>query len=122
MDDFWSHCLAHFERSLNAQQLNTWIKPLVVQVATGSVVVNAPNRFVAQWVRDKFLPQIDILARGFFPEPPDVSLAISDQRAPAEKTPPDKAAAKPDAKVKPAQEVTSAKEEVQEARQDGRQG
>jgi chromosomal replication initiator protein len=112
MDDFWSHCLAHFERSLNAQQLNTWIKPLVVQVATGSVVVNAPNRFVAQWVRDKFLPQIDILARGFFPEPPSVSLAISDQRAPAEKTPPDKAAAKPDAKVKPAQEVTSAKEEA----------
>ncbi len=81
MDDFWSHCLAHFERSLNAQQLNTWIKPLVVEVANGGVVVNAPNRFVAQWVRDKFLPQIDLLARSFFPETPTVSLIISDPRA-----------------------------------------
>jgi chromosomal replication initiator protein len=80
MDDFWSHCLAHFERSLNAQQLNTWIKPLVVEGATGSIVVNAPEPVCAQWVRDKFLPQIDLLARSFFPEAPSVSLAISDQR------------------------------------------
>ncbi|HNA30682.1 MAG TPA: chromosomal replication initiator protein DnaA [Thiobacillaceae bacterium] len=84
MDDFWSHCLAHFERSLNAQQLNTWIKPLVVEVVNGSVLVNAPNRFVAQWVRDKFLPQIDLLARAFFPESPSVSLVISDSRGTAE--------------------------------------
>ncbi|MEW5788799.1 MAG: chromosomal replication initiator protein DnaA [Pseudomonadota bacterium] len=80
MDDFWSHCLAHFERSLNAQQLNTWIKPLVVVVTNGSVVVNAPNRFVASWVRDKFLPQIDLLARNYFPEAPEVVLSIADQR------------------------------------------
>ena len=87
MDDFWSHCLAHFERSLNAQQLNTWIKPLAVETAPGSIVVSAPNRFVAQWVRDKFLPQIDLLARSFFPEAPSVSLIISDQRGLGEKSP-----------------------------------
>jgi chromosomal replication initiator protein len=115
MDDFWSHCLAHFERSLNAQQLNTWIKPLVVNVATGSVVVNAPNRFVAQWVRDKFLPQIDLLARGFFPEPPAVSLTISDQRAPAENSPSDKHMAKPAARTKVPEAEVSAKEEPKKA-------
>ncbi len=85
MDDFWSHCLAHFERSLNAQQLNTWIKPLAVEVVNGSVVVSAPNRFVAQWVRDKFLPQIDLLARAYFPQAPEVSLVIADQRPVAQK-------------------------------------
>ena len=100
MDDFWSHCLAHFERSLNAQQLNTWIKPLVVEVATGNVVVNAPNRFVAQWVRDKFLPQIDLLARGFFPEAPSVSLMISDQRAQPEKNFTDNSVPKSNVKIK----------------------
>jgi chromosomal replication initiator protein len=36
---------------------------------------------VAQWVREKFLPQIDLLARSFFPETPTVSLIISDPRA-----------------------------------------
>ena len=100
MDDFWSHCLAHFERSLNAQQLNTWIKPLAVEVVNGGVVVSAPNRFVAQWVRDKFLPQIDLLARAFFPQAPEVSLVIADQRPVVEKpaaakTPSNKAAANP---------------------------
>ncbi len=99
MDDFWSHCLAHFERSLNAQQLNTWIKPLVVDVGDGRVVVHAPNRFVAQWVRDKFLPQIDLLARSFFAEAPAVSLNIADPRV-------DKQAAMPAASapaIKPAE-------------------
>ena len=100
MDDFWSHCLAHFERSLNAQQLNTWIKPLAVEVVNGGVVVSAPNRFVAQWVRDKFLPQIDLLARAFFPQAPEVSLVIADQRPVVEKpaaakTPSNKVAANP---------------------------
>ena len=84
MDDFWSHCLAHFERSLNAQQLNTWIKPLVVQVMHGRVSVSAPNRFVAQWVRDKFLDQIDLLARGYFPSSPAVELVIADSRGKAD--------------------------------------
>lgn len=110
MDDFWSHCLAHFERSLNAQQLNTWIKPLAVEVVNGGVVVSAPNRFVAQWVRDKFLPQIDLLARAFFPQAPEVSLVIADQRPVAEKPaaakpPADKAATNPPSvAVPPAQE------------------
>ena len=84
MDDFWSYCLAHFERSLNAQQLNTWIKPLVVETGEGQVVVSAPNRFVAQWVRDKFLPQIDLLARGYFSEPPSVTLTVADLRTTTE--------------------------------------
>jgi chromosomal replication initiator protein len=110
MDEFWSHCLAHFERSLNAQQLNTWIKPLVVEVSSGNVVVNAPNRFVAQWVRDKFLPQIDLLARGFFPETPSVSLTISDQRAQALQAPSPRIETRPPARDKAASVEPPAKE------------
>jgi len=78
MDEFWSHCLAHFERTLNSQQLNTWIRPLSLNVSPGRVFVNAPNRFVAQWVREKFLQDIDMLAQAFFAEPTSVSLAIAD--------------------------------------------
>jgi chromosomal replication initiator protein len=78
MDNFWSHCLAHFERTLNSQQLNTWIRPLTLCVTPGRVAVKAPNRFVAQWVRDKFLRDIDSLAREYFPEPPIVCLEIAD--------------------------------------------
>ncbi len=88
MDSFWSHCLAHFERTLNSQQLNTWIRPLTLHVTPGRVAVNAPNRFVAQWVRDKFLSDIDALAREYFPEPPIVCLEIADAASTAPATEP----------------------------------
>jgi chromosomal replication initiator protein len=78
MHEFWSHCIAHFARTLNAQQLNTWIKPLSVEVSKEQVLVNAPNRFVAQWVREKFLQDIELLARDYFDVPPIINLAISD--------------------------------------------
>ncbi|HNA81513.1 MAG TPA: chromosomal replication initiator protein DnaA [Thiobacillaceae bacterium] len=119
MDDFWSHCLAHFERSLNAQQLNTWIKPLVVEVVNGSVLVNAPNRFVAQWVRDKFLPQIDLLARAFFPESPSVSLVISDSRGTAENRTASKDSSAPQSAGKLQPSTPPAREE---ARKPGKSG
>ena len=81
MDEFWSHCLAHFEQSLNPQQLNTWIRPLDVQVAPGKVVVSAPNNFVAQWVRNKFLCEVQGLAQTYFQDPTEVSLEISTSKA-----------------------------------------
>jgi chromosomal replication initiator protein len=81
MDEFWSHCLAHFERTLNTQQVNTWIRPLTAETAVGLVSVTAPNGFVAQWVRDKFLPEIEQLARDYFPEATKVVLKIAGGRA-----------------------------------------
>ncbi len=80
MHEFWSHCLAHFARTLNAQQLNTWIKPLDVEVRSEQILVNAPSRFVADWVRGKFLQDIEQLARNFFADPPPVQLAVTENR------------------------------------------
>ena len=80
MHEFWSHCLAHFARTLNPQQLNTWIKPLSVEVNSEHVLVNAPSRFVADWVRGKFLQDIEQLARDFFPIPPPVQLVVAEAR------------------------------------------
>ena len=87
MHEFWSHCIAHFARTLNAQQLNTWIKPLSVEVSKEQVLVSAPNRFVAQWVREKFLQDIELLARDYFDAPRLINLAISDTRT--QTTPPE---------------------------------
>jgi chromosomal replication initiator protein len=80
MHEFWSHCIAHFARTLNAQQLNTWIKPLSIEVGPEQIQVNAPNRFVAQWVREKFLHDIDLLAREYFATPRTIQLVISEIR------------------------------------------
>src|SRR3569623_770069 len=43
----WQRCMAHLEHELTPQQFNTWIRPL-----------HAPNRFVLDWVNDRFVGQI----------------------------------------------------------------
>ncbi len=63
MDAFWALCLQHFEQSLPHQQFKTWIQPLQARVSGRNLVVQAPNRFVLQWVKDRFLPVIEQLAQ-----------------------------------------------------------
>lgn len=106
MHEFWSHCIAHFARTLNAQQLNTWIKPLSVEVSKEQVLVSAPNRFVAQWVREKFLQDIELLAREYFEAPCIINLAISDTRTQTS-TPEDALPADPLVKIKKPEPQTS---------------
>ena len=86
MPDFWTHCLAHFQASLNAQQVNTWLKPLRISINKGEVRLGAPNRFVAQWVKDKFLGEIEQLAADFFPDPCQVVLVVESSKATAAAT------------------------------------
>jgi chromosomal replication initiator protein len=62
MNSFWRHCLAHFEKELPAQQFRTWIRPLKFRVDGHVLTLVAPNRFVLQWIRDKFFARIQELA------------------------------------------------------------
>ena len=61
VDGAWSACLATFERDLSAQQFATWIRPLRCESAASGLRVLAPNRFVLQWVRERFGGQIEQL-------------------------------------------------------------
>ncbi len=60
----WQHCLGHLQEELPAQQFNTWIKPLQIDTLSADQTVRliAPNRFVKDWVVDKFLDRINELA------------------------------------------------------------
>ena len=60
----WQHCLGHLQAELPAQQFNTWIKPLQIDSLSEDQAVRliAPNRFVKDWVVDKFLDRINELA------------------------------------------------------------
>jgi chromosomal replication initiator protein len=85
MSDFWSACLSQFERELPAQQFNTWIKSLRCEDDNDEpsetprrLKVLAPNRFVLQWVRERYMNKIETLSREFYGEPVDVSLGLSE--------------------------------------------
>src|SRR5580658_4592433 len=83
MNGFWDSCLSYFEQQLLVQHFNTWIKPLRLEnpVVDGSELrLIAPNRFVMQWVRERFLAEIEGISRKFFPAPVAIALTISEQR------------------------------------------
>ena len=54
----WQRCMAHLEHELTPQQFNTWIRPLHAVEEGETLRLLAPNRFVLDWVNDRFLGQI----------------------------------------------------------------
>jgi len=89
MSDFWSACLNRFEKELPTQQYNTWIKTLRLEndgdstdpdsgLPPTQLRLIAPNRFVLQWVRERYLEQIQNLSKQYFPEPVNISLALGE--------------------------------------------
>ena len=63
MENFWPSCLERLELALSAQQFNTWIKPLQVEIDGNIVRLVATNRFVMQWVKDRFSKKIEQYAQ-----------------------------------------------------------
>ena len=63
----WSQCQSQLRSELPEQQYNTWIRPLTVAPVTdvinggSSVQLMAPNRFIEDWVKTKFLSRIEEL-------------------------------------------------------------
>lgn len=54
----WQQCLPQLQAELPAQHFNTWLRPLQSEQHDNVLVLFAPNRFVLDWVRDKFLHRI----------------------------------------------------------------
>lgn len=54
----WKRCLERLEEELSAQQFNTWIRPLQAVQDEGALRLLAPNRFVMDWVKERFLARI----------------------------------------------------------------
>jgi chromosomal replication initiator protein len=75
MESFWDLCLQRFRANLTEQQFNTWIKPLVWEENDTPQIV-APNRFVLDWVRDKFGPDIQGWAEQHFDHPTNVGFCL----------------------------------------------
>ena len=56
------------QEELPSQQFNTWIRPLRAETAGASIQLLAPNRFVKEWVHDKFLERISELINEIEPQ------------------------------------------------------
>ncbi len=78
MENFWLTCLSRFEKELSTQQFNTWIKPLHSEIEGNSIRLLAPNRFVMQWVKERFLKKIEQFADELHLPNIQIEFALSD--------------------------------------------
>ncbi len=61
----WQSCLQVLEQELTLQQFNMWIRPLQLHSSEKLITLYAPNRFVLDWVRDKYMVRISELLNQF---------------------------------------------------------
>ena len=61
----WQSCLQVLEQELSQQQFNMWIRPLQLHSSDNLITLYAPNRFVLDWVRDKYMDRISDLLNQF---------------------------------------------------------
>jgi chromosomal replication initiator protein len=78
----WEKCLNCLQDEFPSQQFNTWIRPLQVKHEEGTLTLFAPNRFVMDWINERFLGRIKELINQFSDtnEPPTLTLEIGSKR------------------------------------------
>ncbi len=61
----WQQCLTRLQDQLPATEFSMWIRPLQAEISANTLTLYAPNRFVLDWVRDKYLNSINTLLNEF---------------------------------------------------------
>jgi chromosomal replication initiator protein len=111
----WAACLSVFERELTPQQFATWIRPLACVWQSDRLKLTAPNRFVLQWVKERFGPRIETLAREAAGTPLAVEFAVADAAAAPAAPPAPVRAALPDVTAAPVDSLPLAATEISAA-------
>jgi len=96
----WTDCTKQLSDELPLQQFNTWIRPLKIQFFAGDSILGdsslgdssfvhqhiqlvAPNRFIEDWVKNKFLLRIEALFSQFGADQCSVAVVSESEKAPA---------------------------------------
>jgi chromosomal replication initiator protein len=74
--DAWPRCLEHLEAELPAADVHTWLRPLQAQAQADGIILFAPNAFVLETVRERYLARICELLAHYAGPPARVSLEV----------------------------------------------
>ena len=79
----WQACAEQLAQDLPEQQFNTWIKPLVAQVAPdfSKVTLLVANRFKLDWIRAQYAGRISALLEGLYGQPVTLELALAQRES-----------------------------------------
>jgi chromosomal replication initiator protein len=77
----WQHCLQTLQEELPAQQFATWLRPLQSEEDAQVICLYAPNRFVLDWVKEKYYRRIlQIISDLAGKDAPQVRLEVGDKK------------------------------------------
>ncbi|AMA64929.1 Chromosomal replication initiator protein DnaA [Candidatus Arsenophonus lipoptenae] len=76
----WQQCLARLQDELPAIEFSMWIRPLQAELSNNTLALYAPNRFVLDWVKDKYINNINELLSNFCgSEIPNLKLEVGNK-------------------------------------------
>ncbi|WP_092434814.1 chromosomal replication initiator protein DnaA [Geopseudomonas sagittaria] len=79
--ELWQQCVEVLRDELPSQQFNTWIRPLQVETHGDELRVYAPNRFVLDWVNEKYIGRLlELMGERGNGQMPALSLLIGSKR------------------------------------------
>ncbi|WPC74134.1 chromosomal replication initiator protein DnaA [Vibrio porteresiae] len=61
----WLQCLQQLQEELSATEFSMWVRPLQAELNDNTLTLFAPNRFVLDWVRDKYIHNINRLLKEY---------------------------------------------------------
>ena len=64
-NSLWLKCIERLQEELPQQQFNTWIRPLQSDLDDSTLRIFAPNRFVLDWVSQRYLSRINEIVADF---------------------------------------------------------
>ena len=75
----WQACVDQLAQEIPEQQFNTWIKPLVAEVAVDAskITIFIGNRFKLDWVRAQYSGRISHLLEQIYGQPVQLELALA---------------------------------------------
>lgn len=75
--NLWAECLEYLKDEFPSQQFNTWLRPLQAETKENEICLYAPNKFVLDWVSEKYVNRIKELLKDLVDgQPPGLSLKI----------------------------------------------
>jgi chromosomal replication initiator protein len=76
METVWPRCLERLEAEYSAEDVHTWLKPLQASPRADGLVLYAPNAFVVDTVRERYLARIRELLAHYAGQPTPVTLEV----------------------------------------------
>lgn len=85
MSDLWADCLSQLQGQIDPNQFSTFVRPLQADVQKNTMVLYASNFMIVNWVKDRFLTQIEQTAR-FLSKNPEFCIRIQEGSKPERQT------------------------------------